>query len=218
MTEPFWDDSIVVEKFAITRGKNFMTMDEAMVLSREIARRVSALSDKIEVVIGIGGGALLISKIISSKLRIPMETIWIQRKGSRIKETLSRIPWLVTLISKWYHIPGLNIPLKCIMSWFSSLARVSGQSTPIVHRKHILLVDDVIETGQTLTMAKKILSAGGPHSINTAVLVWANHSDLNKDESIRPDIFIGHRVQHFPWSLNSPYFHDYESWLKQPHV
>lgn len=214
----FLDDSIVVEKFANTREKSFMTMNEAITLSREIAYRVSALSEQPEIIIGIARGGLLLSKVISSTLHIPMETILIQRKGSIIKEKLARIPGLVALSSLWYQIPFLNAPLKFVIDQFSSLATASHQLTPNVYKKHILLVDDAIETGQTLISAREMLSAAGACSIKTAVLAWSNLGDLNNEERIRPDIFIGRRVQHFPWSRNSPYRAGYKSWLEQLHV
>ena len=212
------DDANIIKKFAKTHDKLFMTMNEAMILSREIAYRISALSQKPEILIAIGHGANLMSRVISSELNIPVETILIQRKASIFKENISRIPGLRALISRWYHIPGLNIPIKYFTRWLSSLARVSPQSPPIVHGKHVILVDDVIETGKTLRAARDILSATGARSINTAVLIWSDNRNLNQEESIRPDIFIGQEGQHFPWSMNSPYFHEYESWLKQPHV
>ncbi len=195
-----------------------MTMDEAVAISREIAYRVSALSNPPEILISIAHGATLMSKVISTELKIPLETILIQRKASMVKEKVSRIPGLRALISYWYHTPGLNIPIKYFTRWLSSLSRVTPQSTPIVDGKRVLLVDDVIETGKTLRTAMHILHTTGAQSINTAVLAWADASDLIQEESIRPDIFIGRSVQYFPWSRNSPYWHEYKSWIEQNHV
>ncbi len=212
------NDSEISEKFASTQEKLFMTLDEAIALSREVARQVSTFPERPEFIIGIACGGFLMAKVIALTLDIPMETIRIQRKGSLIKEKFSMVPGLVTLTSAWYQVPVLNIPLKYIMNQFSSLAPVSPQLTPNVYKKRILLIDDAIETGQTLISAKDILSAAGASSIKTAVLAWSNHPDLTYKEEIRPDVFIGRRVQHFPWSRNSPYRQDYESWLVQPHA
>lgn len=212
------NDSDLLAKFAKTQEKFFMTMDEALALSREIARRVSTLPEQPELVVGIAGGGLLLAKVISLTLNLHMETVLIQRKGSRIKEKASRIPGLVTLTSAWFQIPGLNIPLKYMMNRFSSLAPIAQHLTPDVLQKHVLLVDDAIETGQTLISARDILIAGGASSIKTAVLAWSNHGDGTNQDYVCPDMFIGRRVQHFPWSRNSPYRHEYERWLTQPHA
>ncbi|WNM57985.1 phosphoribosyltransferase [Candidatus Nitrospira allomarina] len=195
-----------------------MTLEEAIALSRTVARRVSTFPDRPELIIGIACGGFLMAKVIALTLNIPMEMIRIQRKGSLIKEKFSMIPGLVTITSAWYQVPILNIPLKYVMNQYSSLAPFSPQLTPNVYKKNILLIDDAIETGQTLISAKDILSTAGASSIKTAVLAWSNHPDVTHKEEIRPDLFIGRRVQHFPWSRNSPYRRDYESWLVQPHA
>lgn len=212
------NDSDLLAKFSKTQEKFFMTMDEAIALSREIALRASILPEQPEIIIGIAGGGLLLAKVVALALNLPMETILIQRKGSRIKEKASMIPGLVPLASAWFQIPVLNIPFKYMMNRFSSLAPFSQDLTPHVFHKHVLLVDDAIETGQTLISARETLIAAGASTIRTAVLAWSNHSDVTNQEYVRPDMFIGRRVQHFPWSRNSPYRHEYERWLVQPHA
>ncbi len=207
-------EATILLKFANTREKLFMSVNEAIVLSQEIVRRISTLPNRPKIIICIGGGAILMSKVVSSSLGIPMKTIWIQRKGTIIKEKLSIIPGLNALISQWHQIPVLNIPLKYMMNKFSYLSTASQQLTPEVQGRYVLILDDAIETGQTLIRATKIVHTSKARSIKTAALAWSDRSDLNQEDRIQPDIFIGGRVQHFPWSKNSPYRLDYEKWCK----
>ncbi len=207
------EHSEIVAKFAKTDEKLIMTIEESTTLSREIAFQVTKLPEQPDLVLGIDKGALLMAKVISSELQIPMKTIRIQRKGSKIKEKLETIPGLAKFLSRWYKIPVINIPLKHVLHQLSGLSKVSNQVNLNVREKRVLLVDDAMETGQSLVAAKALLTAGCVKSVMTAVLTWSNKHDSQQKNQIQPDIFISRRIQRFPWSRNSPFYNEYEKWL-----
>lgn len=88
------------------------------------------------------------------------------------------------------------------------------QSLQHLSGKHILLVDDAIETGQTVALAKNILYQSGCLSVITSVATWSKNHEPEQEKST-PEIFIGRTIQHYPWSFNSPFYKEFEYWVKK---
>jgi len=208
--------SAIVNKYAEIDEKMFMSMDEAIELSHEIARRISMNGVEPHAIVGIANGALLPTKIIATDLNLPFEMITIRRKGSAVKSRLSRYKTVVKLASIWYRTPFLRYPLV----WILKIMRYGFKSAPTLmltncyQGKHILLVDDATDSGKTLRRAEQMLSNRQCRQITTAVLSVAKENKNSADFYI-PDYYISQRMQRFPWSINNPAFPEYQKWLKQ---
>jgi hypoxanthine phosphoribosyltransferase len=205
----------IVEKYASCQDKLYMTIDEATELAHELARRAKKMETSPDYVVGIANGGLLLTKVIATDLNLPFEMLTIRRRGSLVKEKLGRYSWVTKIVSMWYKNERINPPLIWIMKRMEKLSSETlDQSLQHLSGKHILLVDDAIETGQTVTLAKNILRQSECLSVTTSVATWSKNHKPEQEVST-PEIFIGRTIQHYPWSYNSPFFMDYEHWVKQ---
>src|SRR5688572_16522418 len=114
-------DANIIAKYSSIDEKVFMTLEESIVLSAEIAKRLASWGPQPEAVAGIANGALLVAKIIADRLELPIFTIDIRRRGSGIKQTLFRAPGLRTIFSLLYRVPVINLPLRYAMRQFEGL-------------------------------------------------------------------------------------------------
>lgn len=58
-----------------------------------------------------------------------------------------------------------------------------------------------------------IIGSLGASSVRSAVITWAAEPPLGKPSPVVPDIWLNRLVPFFPWSANSPWYRDFESWL-----
>lgn len=204
----------IVEKYADIDDKVYMTLEEAIVLSREIALRLSAHEPRPDVVVGIANGALLMTKVIADELSCPMTMVTFRRRGSRVKEWLDQVPHATSLLSRIYSIPVFRLPLYYALRSLQGLSgRKDREELPDVLRKNVALIDDCIETGQSVTAAKNLLLENGAGAVIVCCLSWSRKVDSLEMHKVEPDIYIGRRVQHYPWSINSPFRGELGRWL-----
>jgi len=209
------DRKVIVEKYAETEEKMFMTIDEAIQLSHELAIRIAARGENPELIVGVANGALLVTKIVSDDLNIPMQIIKIKRKATTAKEFIAKRPILLKIISVCYRFPVLHKPMEWLINRFKMLD-VEDYSEEVcnqAHKKNIVVVDDAVETGQTLAMVCQMFNCNASKIVTTAVISWSKKYDSDAQNGIVPNIYIGRRIQHFPWSGNSPYLQEYLQWL-----
>jgi len=209
------DRIAIVEKYAAAEDKMFMTIDEAVQLSHELAIRIAEYGEKPELIVAVANGALLVAKVVSDDLNIPMQTIKINRKATKIKEFIAKFPVLLKIILVCYRFPFLHGPMVWLIHRFKGLD-VEAYSEEVcnqAHKKNIVVVDDAIETGETLAMVCQIFNCNGENTVTTAVISWSKKYDSDVQNGIVPNIYIGRRIQHFPWSGNSPYLQEYLQWL-----
>lgn len=119
----------------------------------------------------------LVQKLAAAILdqKIPVDEIVAISRGGL---TLGR------LLSDFLQIP---ISIISIQSYTDiqqqGVIKINGKLTTSIRDKHILLVDDVSETGKTFFRAIKYLKRFKPTHITTAVLYFKSHSEY------RPDFF-----------------------------
>ncbi len=207
----------IVKKYADIEDTVFMSVEEAKVLSEELADRAKQLDIEFDQIVGIANGARLMTTIIAERMGLPYQMLTIRRKGSVIKEYLSRFPLLIRFFSFWYSIPVLKYPLVEAMCRLRGLSDTSdlnsSKSNKSNQLKNILIVDDALEFGSTIEAAKTIMKSNNENAnIVVAVISWRVLRP-NEEQVATPDIFITRMVQHYPWSMNSPHFTEYEQWL-----
>ena len=204
----------IVAKYKQIDDKLFMTLDETIVLSLEISRQIKNRYPHPEIIFGIANGALMMSKVIADNLDLPMIILNIRRKGSGIKRIVSKVPGMRAIFSLVYRMPFFNLPLKFAMRLFEGLKKTDiHQESFNVDGKVVALVDDCIETGQTIALARETLLSAGAKQVVTCCISWSRLLDSVEKYEVEPDIYISRRVQHYPWSGNSPYWEDWMTWL-----
>ena len=201
-----------VQKYIQSERKTFMSVSESVTLSHEIASRIVSTDFEPDLVVGVANGALLMTKIISDDLQLPMQMVKIRRKGSSIKSYVAKFRSVNKILSLWYKIPVLRWPLVCAMRQFEPLEKSDKlENECVTDFKRIVLVDDVIDTGHTINLIASMMNKGGAEAILIAVISWKTEATI--PDSIKPEIYITHKIHHYPWSSNSHYFGAYEQWL-----
>jgi phosphoribosylpyrophosphate synthetase len=196
----------IVDKYALTNDKLYMSVEEAIALSQEIASRLSSREPRPDCVVGIANGALLMTKVIADALACPMTMISFRRRGSRLKQWLDRVPGATLLLSRAYGIPLVRLPLYWVLRCLQGLStREKHGVCPEVRGRTVALLDDCIETGQSICAAEHLLMKNGASDIIICCLCWSQKTDSVAAHGVRPHIYIGRRVQHYPWSMNSPF-------------
>jgi hypoxanthine phosphoribosyltransferase len=211
------DSGAIVKKYTESDKKLYMPMSEAIALSHELARRVTEKGICPDRIIGIANGALVVTQIIAADLDIPFDVITIRRKGSAVKSKLSHYTILIKLVSTWYKVPILNLPLVWAMKMMYGFKHdPSWIDATKCRGRHILLVDDATNSGKTLRRAECFLTDNGCTQVTTAVISISKYAYSKKGVvPYIPDIYIAKRVHHFPWSVNNPDYPRCKTWLKQ---
>jgi adenine/guanine phosphoribosyltransferase-like PRPP-binding protein len=217
------DRSGIVKKFAEAPTKTFMTLGEAEALAIELAMQmrrefVPQTPDPF-IVVGIANGGLMVAKIVAETLGYPFETIRIQRSGSRLKRKIGRYGWLVRLVDTLLHMRVSTRVVGRIIDRMNRLeidtgGKLSTESNAehaSFKDKHIILVDDCIQSGETIRLAKKMLLEAGAKEVLTGVLTLKK--DKSKSEHFDPIVYLNTRIQYYPWSQNNKEYENYLSWL-----
>lgn len=204
--------------YADTDQKRYMTLEEAVLLSRTLADQVSRDRFDPELIVGVANGALLPATVIASSLQRPVEFLQVRRKGSRIKKRLAKYRWILAIISLLYAIELVRPALRWVIDRFNQLesAHKKEPSQPSQRRFSILIVDDAVETGQTLGAILEQLSERAAN-VKIAVISWSDDYPHKRSE-ITPDYLISKRIHHYPWSHNSPYRTEYLRWLENHQI
>lgn len=191
----------------------YMTMAEALELSRDLADVIGAEDGRPDLLAGVANGALLPMKIAADALSVPFHVIYLRRKGSRYKQALYRVKGALGIPTSFLTIR----PIRALQTAFEKRTRSFEQSDDAfdfdVSGKIVVLVDDAIQTGGTARHVKERLLANGASKVIVAVICWYKGPDDSGDW--RPEVYLHRRYQWYPWSNNSPYFKSYLTWLAE---
>ena len=99
------DYSAIISRYADADEKLFMSVDEALVLSRELAERVRQSGFRPEKIIGVANGALLPATVVAESLDLPLEMVRVRRKGSTIKKRLAKFGLVRSVVSFLTNFP-----------------------------------------------------------------------------------------------------------------
>lgn len=206
----------VVRKYAEVEEKVFMSLEESICLSKGLAESVSTAEYEPDYVIGIANGALLPTHIVAHELGLPFEYIRMRRQGSRWKRRIAKIPGARAVFSLLFRVQAIARLIAPIVDGVNKLEKdeVDAQSQP--HRgRSILLVDDAIESGQSIAAAVDMLILQGAESVKVAVISWSKRLDSEQKHGVVPDYVLNRRLQHYPWSENNPQVRAYRNWLAE---
>ncbi len=189
-----------------------MSIEEAETLGRDLARSVTDTGLRPDLVVGLANGAFLPAKTVADTLGLSFHMVKVRRKGSRYKQRLLFIKQRLRLPS------GLIMwgPIKALWVIFqnrtSALETASDLLDFEVAGKHVLIVDDCVDTGASLRHVSGMLRAHGAAEIHTAVYCWARMPKIDEAVS-RPDFYLHRNTQFYPWSNNSRHLAQFHEWL-----
>lgn len=207
-------ESSIIHRYQNADDKFFMSVDEAVTLSEELANRVRASGFSPARIIGIANGALLPATVVADALDAPLDMVRIRRKGSGIKKRLAKFALIRSVVSFLYKLPLTRPALRFVMDRFSQLEKTQPDASPDnTTAGNILIVDDAIESGQTIQHIIDQQLSGKKSAIHVAVISWSADY-VDKKAQICPDSFISKRIHHYPWSQNSPHLDRYHRWLE----
>jgi predicted phosphoribosyltransferase len=222
------DRSGIVKKYAEAATKMFMSLAEAEALSIELAlqlrQKMSPPASDPLIVAGIANGGLMVAKIVADTLDYPLEIIRIQRSGSRLKRKIGRYALVVRLVDTLLHMRAstrvvgriINRMNRLEIDTDGKLATESNAGRVSFKDKQIILVDDCIESGQTINLAKETLLQEGATGVITGVLTLYNsENDPSKSQPYEPLVYLNTRIQHYPWSQNNEAYEHFLDWLHE---
>lgn len=208
------DVDAIVRKYAEIGEKINMSLDEAVALSKGLARVVARGDYRPNYVIGIANGALLPTQVLATELALPFEYIRMRRQGSRWKRRLAKVPGLRSVFSLLFRAQLFARLVAPVIDRVNKLESEDVDEKALPHRgRRILLVDDAIESGQSIAAAVELLKAQGASSVEVAVISWSRRLDSEQNHGVVPDYVLNRRLQHYPWSENNPQVHAYREWL-----
>lgn len=146
----------------------FISWAEGITLSEALARRVQESGFRPDVIVAISRGGLVPARIISDVLDVD-DVVAISVKYWGLAQRRAERPIL-------YH----------------------GVEPGVIRDRKILVVDEVVDTGHTLTLAKNLLDLIGAAAVKTAVLHLKPTSRFTPDyytEKIEEWVWIS-----YPWS------------------
>ncbi len=206
----------VVQKFAEIDHKVNMSLVEAIDISKGLASRVEEGDFKPDYVIGIANGALLPTHVVATELQLPFEYIRMRRQGSRWKRRAAKIPFLRETFSLLFRAQIFARLVAPLIDGVNKLETEDVDQKDLPHNnRSILLVDDAIESGQSIAAAVDMLILQGAKTVKVAVIGWSERIDSEQKHGVVPDYVLNRRLQHYPWSENNPEVHAYREWLSQ---
>lgn len=206
----------VVRKYAEIEEKVFMSLEESIDLSKGLAEVVSASDYKPDYVIGIANGALLPTHVVANQLKLSFEYIRMRRQGSRWKRRLAKIPGVRAVFSLLFKVQAFARLVAPIIDSVNKLESEEVDKNNLPHEgRSILLVDDAIESGQSIASAVDMLLLQGAKTVEVAVIGWSKRIDSEQKHGVVPDYVLNRRLQHYPWSENNPQVHSYREWLTE---
>jgi len=195
-------DSESVEK-PVPIEHSFVTMDEVRSMCRTLAELARQRGPIPDLVIGIANGGTLPAYLVAEALGRPLKLVFVQHKGSAIKQRLRPLV-------DFFHIPPawiLNPLVRPLWALFqrrtSGLVENTSSFDFSVDGKDVLLVDDCVESGKTVNYIKDRLAGAGAARIAVAVISCVGLD--RPDRVAEPEISLTHIFQFYPWSNNSPH-------------
>lgn len=211
------DALAAVQKYRETDDKLFMSLAESVHVCEALADEVRDDGYAMDAIVGIANGALLPTRVIADRLGLPCEFVRYRRQGSTIKRRLGKVPGLRALVTWLYGFGAIARKLAPIIDSFNKLDTDSAKSNTDLTRfagsGRVLLVDDAIDSGQSIAIACEQLRKRGATEIRTVVITWSDKHDSKANCGVEPEYFLNRRVQHYPWSENNPELKHYQQWL-----
>jgi orotate phosphoribosyltransferase len=189
-----------------------MSIEHAIGLSSLLGERILAQVGRRDLIVGLANGALLPTAICGEVVGAPTRMVFVRRQGSRYKQTLLKIKEALHIPSSWVLAGPLRYLWSRFQDRYSKLEENADTFGFDVRGLHVVVVDDCIVTGNSLSYVASRLAAQGAAKITTAVLCWTEENYGGKLLQA-PDLYLHRRIQWYPWSNNSEHWRAYLDWL-----
>ncbi|MDZ4138770.1 MAG: phosphoribosyltransferase [Azonexus sp.] len=201
-------------RYSELTAKVVMTLDDSIALSEALGRRILQLSPQPDMVIGLANGGTLPAIVAARSAGIACTIVRFRRKSSavklRLKFLIGFLRYFPTIVNK------VRNRLKYINLFQSNpheFDEMHGLSNDDVSGRHVVIVDDCIDTGASVARIRDNLLANGAASVQIAVICWATKYDSQALHNVTPDAYQ-HRIIHiYPWSLNNHEYERFTGWL-----
>ena len=191
--------------------KTVVDMQQAALLARELGATIAGTNEPFEVVVGIANGGVHPAFHVAEELGLPLRILRIERNATRLKKPLR-------FARKALSSPALRGPVRKLNRFVDrkvSGVRANTSALTGLNGKRILLVDDCIDSGASVALARTLLEKEGATAIKTAVLCWTTKYDSNQQHGVTPDFYLGRRLPSYPWSADNPDYSEFRSWLSK---
>lgn len=213
----FGIDEGVHDPFASLSAKSYMSLAESVDLSRAIGRRITRLSPRPELVVGIANGGILPAIVAAEVASIDCEIVRVRRKSSRIKQRLAFLGGLLRLSPKFRH--ACERIYDTVRRVDRTMDKLEDHSEGDVWEfevanRHVVIVDDCVHSGCSVAHVRRRLLANGAASVQIAVISWAMKHDSQAVYGVRPDIHLHRIIHYYPWTIINPDYCRFAAWLK----
>lgn len=204
------------DRLAGAQAKQFVTLEQAIGLSRKIGGLMGGLSPRPELAVGLADGGILPAVVAAEAAGIECHIIEVRRRSSRLKRRLAFIKRLLPFpaLYTWKPVKSLGLRLDRIFNQIED----GGPGADLgfdVAGLHVVIVDDCVDSGSSVAHVRARLLAQGAASVRVAVISWATKYDSQALHGVTPDIHL-HRVVHrYPWALSNPEYRSFEKWLTE---
>jgi len=173
---------------------------------RHCVKLFSKLESNPDAVVGIlNGGSYVLEEFKKENLDkdIIYKTVKLQRASTKgfkqrsfMKRLLNLLPYSILNSAR---VSEHQKQIKASNRTNTQDIEIDFSSTKNVSIKHILILDDALDSGETMQSVVKVLSNKFPEaSIKTAVLAWTNTESITT-----PDYYVfKNQLVRFPWSLD----------------
>lgn len=186
-------------------------MASARILAQQLAGEIARSKVKPDLVIGVANGGVYPAFYIAEALDVPLRVYRVFRASARLKERFA----FVRKALRWRL-------LRVFIRWLThfvdaTLLSVSGGPDTLhdhVADKHVLVVDDCIDSGASMALVRAKLLERGAERVSIAVLCWTDRFDSIKRHGIAPDFVLVRQLDSYPWSADNPEFLEFKEWLQ----
>lgn len=195
--------------------KRKVSLEEAEAMSRDLGRMIASAGQAPDVVVGLARGGLFPATIAAREAGVDYMEMHVERRVSRIKNRLRHMMFVYRFLPA---LSRLRIVRRITRYFDTKYNSVEDQSRNFgrmdVRGRHIMLVDDCVDSGLTAHYARQILIRNGAKSVGIAVLCWGTKYDSEERYALAPDHFLERGIPIFPWSFNHEEYGRFQNWLK----
>ena len=188
--------------------KIMVSLEQAADLAREFGASLPA--DRFDLVVGIANGGVHPAFYVAETIGLPLEILRVERDSTRLKNR-------VGFARKALKFRGLQKPLRKINRFVDRKllgVRANVASLSGVRGKRVLLVDDCIDSGASVALARSLIEKQGAAKIDIAVLCWSTKYDSAQMHGVTPNFFLGRKLPSYPWSADNSDYARFKHWLR----
>jgi hypoxanthine phosphoribosyltransferase len=186
-------------------------MTAARASALQLARQIRNAEVRPDLVIGVANGGVYPAFYIAEELGVPLRIYRVFRTSARLKEQFA---FLRKALRSRLLRPLIRWLTHFVDATMLSVAGGPDTLHDHVADKHVLVVDDCIDSGASMHLVRSKLIERGAAQVSIAVLCWTDRFDSVKRHGVAPDFVLVRRLDSYPWSADNPEFLRFKAWLQ----